>query len=75
MDAYSSVDEHTTSQLMLVNTNHTTQFDIPQEQNKKMSSFLAYPNFPNFTYLTYTKNNNFITTIQCYITMADDTAR
>jgi hypothetical protein len=47
IDAYSKVDEHTTSQLMLVNTNHTTQFDIPQEQNMKMSSFLAYL-FPKF---------------------------
>jgi len=46
-DAYSSVDEHTTSQLMLVNTNQTTQFDIPQEQNMKMSSFLSYL-FPKF---------------------------
>lgn len=38
MDAYSNVDEHTNSQLMPVNTNHTTQFDIPQEQNMKISS-------------------------------------
>jgi len=42
MDASSNVDEHTTSQLMLVHSNHTTQSDIPQEQNTKMSSFLAY---------------------------------
>jgi len=42
MNAYSNVDEHISSQLMLVNINHTTQFDIPQEQNMKISSFLAY---------------------------------
>lgn len=75
MDVYYNVDEHTISQLMLVNTNHTTQFDIPKEQNMKMSSFLVYL-FPKFYLVNIYKKTLILSeSIQCYITLAADTAR